>query len=251
MSNPLQIILNVYDLHESNRVLYNMGVGFFHTGVEINGYEFSFSNQGVVRTRPRLPEFGVLREQLPMGAYNEGMQGIYAVISTLRNRDFQPGAYHPTNLNCNHFTDSFCVAVVGQHIPNWINRAAGIGSTMAATRTDASNNKSSSTAEALPALGVVRAPSDPVKNTLSSSIQTNPTNQTSSTKEDTSIVTSIFSWFGYNSTENTANSSHTTTATTSTSGVADTKTANVKTIPSSAKKELTAKQKELLAKMKA
>jgi hypothetical protein len=34
--------LNVYDLHDSNQYLYALGMGVFHSGVEINGTEWSF-----------------------------------------------------------------------------------------------------------------------------------------------------------------------------------------------------------------
>lgn len=129
-SSHVTIVLNVYDIaHPHNSSLSAIGVGIHHTGIEINNYEYSFgSSAGIVRTRPRLPEFGVLREQITMGIYANGIYGVDSVISELRNNQFHMNNYNLTSLNCNHFSDAFCMATLNVHIPAWINRAANIGS---------------------------------------------------------------------------------------------------------------------------
>lgn len=235
-ASPIDIALNIYDIHESNRVLYNLGVGFFHTGVEINGYEFSFSASGVVRTRPRLPEFGTFREQIRMGTYGEGMNGIYNIISVLRNAQFQPSAYHPINLNCNHFSDAFCMAAVNQHIPDYVNRMAGIGTNFSAPSSSASGP------DMFAAPGVVKAPQQPTSS--KTSLATNPGNMNIEQQQEVSIVSSVFGWFGWGSDTGGAAAKP---------AIVENRTATAaptKKIAPSAKKELTEKQKELLAKMK-
>ena len=231
---PLQIVLNIYDIHQSNSVLYSVGAGFYHTGVEVNGYEYSFSPSGVVRTRPRLPEFGTLREQLTMGTYSEGMSGINAIVSTLRNSRFPQGAYDTMHLNCNHFSDAFCLATVHQGIPSWVNRMAGVGAL--ATSKPSSANKSG---DKLAAPGVVKAP-DLLQSGNSKRPVQATTNEPAKTEEAT-ISQSIFSWFGWGSTDSGAASNASNAQDTTPSGTATS---------SSKKKELTVKQRELLAKIK-
>lgn len=240
-ASPIDIVLNIYDIHESNRVLYNLGTGFFHSGVEVNGYEFSFSASGVVRTRPRLPEFGNFREQVRMGTYTEGMNGINNIISVLRNARFQPNAYNPIHLNCNHFSDAFCMMAVSQHIPDWVNRMAGIGANFAAPTSSASQ---SSAAEALPAPGVVKAPqlSSGAKQTKS---EVKQAYVSSETKEDSSVISSIFGWLGWSDQPDSREGIEAGKSNQQPNAV----NIKMKTAPS-AKKELTEKQKELLAKMK-
>jgi hypothetical protein len=123
-----EILLNIYDLNEINDYLYGMGIGFFHTGVEIQGFEFSFSSQGIIKTRPRLPQFGKFREQILMGVYNGSHHSMYAIIYKLQTSEFGVGKYHTTKKNCNHFSDTLCYELLKVNIPNWINRAANIGS---------------------------------------------------------------------------------------------------------------------------
>jgi len=236
---PLQIVLNIYDIHQSNSVLYSVGAGFYHTGVEVNGYEYSFSPSGVLRTRPRLPEFGTLREQMTMGTYNEGMSGINAVISTLRNSRFQQGAYDTMHLNCNHFSDAFCLATVHQSIPSWVNRMAGMGAL--ATSKPSSADKSG---DKMAAPGVVKSP-DMLKSGNTKQPEQAKTNE-SAAGEEVTISQSIFSWFGWGSTESSA-TPNTNSAQDTASGDRPTNTAATS---SSKKKELTDKQKELLAKIK-
>eukprot|EP01032_Pedospumella_encystans_P018387 gene18387-20932_t len=183
---PLQIVLNIYDIHQSNSVLYSVGAGFYHTGVEVNGYEYSFSPSGVLRTRPRLPEFGTLREQLTMG------------------------------------------------IPSWVNRMAGVGAL--ATSKPSSANK---WGDKLAAPGVVKAPDMLQSGNSKPPVQA--TTNKPATTEEASISQSIFSWFGWGSTDSSTASNASTAQETTPTGTATS---------SSKKKELTDKQKELLAKIK-
>jgi hypothetical protein len=250
----LQILLNVYDLHDSNRVLHGMGVGLYHTGVEVKGYEFSFSSVGVVRTRPRLPEFGVFREQIVIGTYSEGMNGIYTIISTLRNATFQPGAYNPTGLNCNHFSDAFCVAAVGQHIPSWINMAASIGSGILGTQSYGSaGSGGKGSGDALPALGVVKPPADPVMATQpAQGLQMQSTEAEIAAAQEATLVSTLFGWMGWGSSDGTAKGTNGTLHAAPTGAAPGSRSAPTSSKPpnAGAKKELTEKQKEMLARMK-
>ncbi len=40
--NNSKVILNVYDLHDSNDIYYPWGLGLYHSGVQIGRDEFTF-----------------------------------------------------------------------------------------------------------------------------------------------------------------------------------------------------------------
>ena len=130
------IILNVYDIHDSNSWLYNAGLGFYHSGIEISinsdplGYEYSFSTEGVIKTKPRLAGFGVLRTQIKLGTHKGTYLDIHRVVNQLAADQFAVGKYDIITCNCNHFTDAFAMALLKVKIPGWINRLAYIGSTV-------------------------------------------------------------------------------------------------------------------------
>ena len=126
-SVSLEIFLNVYDLHESISMLSSVGLGLFHTGVEIKGVEFSFSNHGISRSRPKLPEFGNFREQIHIGTFDEGMEFVNSMVAALSSTDFKPGTYDVITRNCNHFSNALCMSLCSTGIPAWVNRAASIG----------------------------------------------------------------------------------------------------------------------------
>ena len=133
-----QVVLNVYDLHEGNSMLGSVGLGIYHTGVEINGKEYSFSASGVCRTTPKLPEFGVFKESITIGSF-KGLAFLNSTVASLAASDFLPGTYDIVNKNCNNFSNALCVSLCNTSIPSWINRAASIGSTFSAiTPTDTS-----------------------------------------------------------------------------------------------------------------
>ena len=265
----IPIIVNVYNLHESNSILHTMGTGFYHTGIEINGYEYSFSQAGVLRTRPRLPEFGVLREQLTMGSFEGGMHSINQIISQLRNDAFQPGAYDVVHLNCNHFSDSFCRASVGRPLPAWINRMASIGSGFAQKQAPTGNSSSAETfaapgkvSEPSLQLGQVHTGNRSVPEGASGSERKSGGNsqQVEDTQQDSDAgFSSIFSWLGWG-TGQSKQQGHSVDLTRPTS---DSKSRELPPTPkgragaahstgvgSNKKKELTPQQQQVLARIK-
>ena len=141
------------------------------------------------------------------------------------------------HLNCNHFSDAFCLATVQQGIPTWVNRMAGMGA-MASSKP-----ASGGSGDKMAAPGVVKAPELPVKKAAAST----PAGAKSSQETQPAASNSIFSWFGWGSSS--ANS-----PSVPSEKQADVLTTTDKTTATSSapnkKKELTEKQKELLAKMK-
>ena len=124
------VTLNVYDLpgaEDSNGALNALGLGFYHSGVEINGYEYSFSTFGIQRTPPRIPEFGRLREQIVIGTFVGTQQDINVAVNRLTATGFAGSSYDLLHNNCNNFSEHFCLELCGKSIPLWVNRAASIG----------------------------------------------------------------------------------------------------------------------------
>ena len=124
------VTLNIYDLpgaEDTNAAMNPVGLGFYHSGVEINGYEYSFSTFGIQRTPPRIPEFGRLREQLFIGSFVGTQQDINVAVNRLTATGFAGSSYDLIHNNCNNFTEHFCQELVGKSIPLWVNRAASIG----------------------------------------------------------------------------------------------------------------------------
>lgn len=210
----LLVKLNVYDLHDGNNMLHSIGAGFYHSGIEVNGYEYSFSPSGVSRTSPRLPVFGTFREQIVIGEIQGGMTTFNTALNSIRRR-FEPGAYHIVSLNCNHFTDALCWELFQQHIPEWINRVARVGSSLLGSAAGSSSKEE-----------VFAAPGVPKSNKLT-------------VEESSTASTGVLSWF--TSSGKKAEGENATTVTTVTTTVGKN---------ASKKKELTEKQKELLAKIK-
>lgn len=124
------VYLNVYELTDqtaTSNTLSAVGLGLYHSGVEFSGFEYSFSQQGIVRTCPCLPDFGILCEHLNMGTFRGTKSDFDEIVGLLRAGDFQPGQYDVVHRNCNHFSDAICGAALGVSIPPWVNRAASLG----------------------------------------------------------------------------------------------------------------------------
>ena len=61
-----KVVLNVYDLSPSNKYLYSIGLGFYHSGVEVNGKEYSFGGNpemmstGVTQFHSKISEYKII-----------------------------------------------------------------------------------------------------------------------------------------------------------------------------------------------
>mmetsp|Transcript_6182 Transcript_6182/g.9322 ORF Transcript_6182/g.9322 Transcript_6182/m.9322 type:complete len:220 (+) Transcript_6182:18-677(+) len=213
----MNVTVNVYDLPgqtTTNNNLYPLGLGFYHSGVQINEYEYSFSETGVCRTRPLLPAYGTLRAQLSMGQFNGSAADILIIINRLRNNTFKPEAYDILRCNCNHFSEAFCIELLGVSLPDWLNRAASLGNTV--TPVNTLQGTKAKTSPIIPAPGQVKSPS----------LSPTPAAPASSTS-------TVFSWlFG------------------SSSGPKPLRSSSSEDSNRTKKKELTEEQKKKLAAMK-
>ena len=122
-----EVRLNVYDLAEANGWLSRIGVGAYHTGIEVAGFEYSFCDEGVFKTKPRgAPPPAVFKESLVLGTHNGSANDVSRVIRELRE-EFPAGTYDILKKNCNVFSNALSLRLVGVEIPRYINRLAGIG----------------------------------------------------------------------------------------------------------------------------
>uniref|UniRef100_A0A7S2SKP3 PPPDE domain-containing protein n=1 Tax=Rhizochromulina marina TaxID=1034831 RepID=A0A7S2SKP3_9STRA len=123
-----EVILHVYDLHQGNSWLSPIGFGVFHTGLEIGGMEYSFSQEGIFKCAPRqAPPPAKFRESIVLGEHHGSHNEVSQIIREMRD-EFAPGTYDLVRKNCNSFTNALSLRITGVPIPTWVNRAASVGS---------------------------------------------------------------------------------------------------------------------------
>jgi hypothetical protein len=119
---PVDVVLNVYDLIEQTPIC----GGFFHTGVEILGVEYSFGQGGgVYECAPKSAPDGRFRESIVMGQI-ESTSIARSALDRIRP-DFRGDEYSLIFKNCNDFSTAYVRACLGREIPGYINRLARMG----------------------------------------------------------------------------------------------------------------------------
>mmetsp|Transcript_16302 Transcript_16302/g.34466 ORF Transcript_16302/g.34466 Transcript_16302/m.34466 type:complete len:257 (-) Transcript_16302:151-921(-) len=139
-----------------------LGFGAYHTSIDVRGFRYQFgANVGITRTSATLGGVGDSRYVPPNGAYRESIiigqtwceqSEINAIIQRMREDKFSGDNYHLANRNCNHFTETFAIALIlgndlleeeegnnsnnkmKQHpldkYPSWVNRLARTGTSL-------------------------------------------------------------------------------------------------------------------------
>eukprot|EP00871_Galdieria_phlegrea_P000147 jgi/Galph1/1132/GphlegSOOS_G5853.1 len=134
------VYLNVYDLVDPdnperytaiNAYLRKIGVGLYHSGVEVYGVEFCFggseSNEtGVFHVEPRRAQGASYRQSLYMGNTPLSPNEVFLVVQILAD-EFRGNTFSLLRRNCNHFSDVLCFHLCGKHAPKWVNRLSTIG----------------------------------------------------------------------------------------------------------------------------
>jgi len=129
-SRGTNIRLNVYNASDDGSQLpsFLKCVGIYHSGVEIEGIEYSFAGvTGIYECQKG--DYGPLVESIDLGLSATPQREISKIISELRS-EFRGDTYHIILHNCNHFTEALvnkCMHGKGA-VPGWVNRAARISS---------------------------------------------------------------------------------------------------------------------------
>ena len=133
--------LNVYDLvPRANRWLGAIGVGAYHSGVEVNGQEYFFAQGGgICQCAPRsCTQVGAFKEDIPIGDHVGTAGSIRDIIAGMR-ASWGADSYDLVRKNCNNFASELCRQLCGRGIPSWVNRAASFGRVLLPTRVSAAN----------------------------------------------------------------------------------------------------------------
>ena len=124
------VYVNVYDMRPENNWGFHLGIGVWHTGVQLfNSIEVTFgghpgSFSGVFSLPPKsvpLP----LRHSIKIGTLNKSPAELRAILEQI-SEEYPGNSYNILNRNCNHFSDDLCRRLVGKGIPPYINRLAGL-----------------------------------------------------------------------------------------------------------------------------
>lgn len=126
------VYLNVYDLTTVNKYIYWLGVGVFHSGIEVYGAEYAFGahecpSSGVFEVEPKSCPGFTYRRSVLLGTTNLTPSEFMHFIEDLSEK-YHGDSYHLIAKNCNHFTDDVCRHLTGKRIPGWVNRLAKLGS---------------------------------------------------------------------------------------------------------------------------
>merc|ERR1719161_2529958 len=137
-----EVVLHVYDLgpvtsYVNDTVLRHIGIGAYHTGLEVLGVEWSYQGfldawdnpnlSGVVQNEPREHPAHQYRESIPMGESPMTEDEIDNIIDDFYDM-WAANEYHIVSRNCVTFAEELAVALkVPQEFPSWVKGAAEAG----------------------------------------------------------------------------------------------------------------------------
>ncbi|XP_008806296.1 deSI-like protein At4g17486 isoform X2 [Phoenix dactylifera] len=130
-TGTVPVYLNVYDLTPINVYAYWLGLGVYHSGVQVHGVEFAYGAHGHATTgifdgEPRQCLGFVFRKSILIGRTDLGPREVRALMEELAT-EYTGNTYNLISKNCNHFCNDACLRLTNKPIPRWVNRLAKIG----------------------------------------------------------------------------------------------------------------------------
>jgi len=128
------VILNIYDMFWTNDYTANVGLGVYHSGLEVYGREYAYGGHpfpfsGIFDISPReAAELGDqfrFKQSLHIGNTDFTEQDLDKILEEL-GKEYRGDRYHLMSKNCNHFTSALSQILTGRPTPNWVNRLAYI-----------------------------------------------------------------------------------------------------------------------------
>ncbi|KAA0201791.1 hypothetical protein HAZT_HAZT006720 [Hyalella azteca] len=132
----MPVILNVYDMYWTNEYTSSIGLGVFHSGVEIYNTEYAYGGHpfpisGVFEITPKdaedLGEQFKFKQSLHLGHTDFTEDEVKRIVLDL-GREYRGDRYHLMSKNCNHFSSALTQILIGKEIPTWVNRLAYMSS---------------------------------------------------------------------------------------------------------------------------
>lgn len=125
------VYLNVYDLTPINGYAYWLGLGVYHSGVQVHGVEYAFgahdhATTGVFEVEPKLCPGFTFRKSILIGRTDLGDKEVQALMEKL-SKEYLGNTYNLISKNCNHFCNDLSIRLTGKPIPSWVNRLARLG----------------------------------------------------------------------------------------------------------------------------
>ncbi|XP_059458886.1 deSI-like protein At4g17486 [Corylus avellana] len=131
-TGTVPVYLNVYDLTPINGYAYWVGLGVYHSGVQVHGVEYAFGaheypTTGIFEGEPKQCDGFTFRKTILIGKTDMGPGEVRAVMEEELAGEYRGNAYNLITKNCNHFCNDACIRLTGNPIPSWVNRLARIG----------------------------------------------------------------------------------------------------------------------------
>ncbi|KAH0912698.1 hypothetical protein HID58_036019 [Brassica napus] len=128
---PFPVYLNVYDLTPMNAYGYWLGLGVFHSGVEVHGVEYAFGaheypSTGIFEVEPKKCPGFTFRKSILVGKTDTCARDVRVYMEKLAE-EYRGNKYNLISRNCNHFCNEVCVKLTQKPIPRWVNRLARLG----------------------------------------------------------------------------------------------------------------------------